>query len=189
MGLGNWISKEIKEQIPLARFEFYKWAAFVLAAAAVTLFSKWYAAVRGVPDRYFYGILFIVTFVLFVLVAKLATANSRKRELSVPTLAERTFALCKEMKAYIKQMPRPECPAVDDKSDYVFGAYIHWQDGFTAGYLRRFSEKVTAIRHELAEKGLRDGDVDIVIGANIMDDKKLRKTIEALIVLAAKLDD
>ena len=110
-----------------------------------------------------------------------------------PTLAERTFVLCKEMRSYLKNVEtEPQYSgkgSSEDLAKWLSEVLFPWQEKFHAGYMLRFNARVVAIRHELAERGLRSGEIDSVVSADVHNAKMVNPMIEALITLAAKLDE
>jgi hypothetical protein len=120
--------------------------------------------------------------------------ETHKLELELPTLADRIFALCKEMRLYLRTVePLPDygpySPGSEPGPKWLSEVVIPWQKKFDAGYMRRFNDRVVTIRHELAERGLSDGEIDSFIAGDVHDDRMLRTTIKALITLGAELDD
>jgi hypothetical protein len=113
---------------------------------------------------------------------------------STLTLVERTLAICKEMRAYLKEVgPEPHWDGPHgsnpDWAKWATNILTPWKTRFHAGYMLRFNDKVVRLRHELAERGLRDGDIDSVINVDVHSEGMVRQMIEALITLGAKLDD
>jgi len=109
------------------------------------------------------------------------------------SLSARAFALCKEMRSYLKEVgTEPQYNGSGSSQDFakwLSDVVLPWQERFHAGYMLRFHARLVAIRHELVEKGLRDGEIDSFIGSDVHNDRMLKQMIEALIMLAAKLDD
>lgn len=65
MTMKNWIRKEVQEQLPLARFEVYKWGSILVFGAIVTAATKFLRSIGASSGPYFYGALFVVSCVAF----------------------------------------------------------------------------------------------------------------------------
>jgi nicotinamide riboside transporter PnuC len=73
-------SSRDQRQLPLARFEFYKWAAVLIFGVIVTVSVRAYSAVHAIKDRYFYGGLFAISCIAFYLTTKAMSAVGRKKD-------------------------------------------------------------------------------------------------------------
>lgn len=70
----EWFRREIKEQLPFARFELYKWVSVVTFGLLVAAFVRAYSFVRAINDRYFYGALFAICCLAFYLTTRAVSA-------------------------------------------------------------------------------------------------------------------
>jgi hypothetical protein len=93
--------------------------------------------------------------------------NEAKIEKAQLGLRERTFALCKQLRAFLDEhndRPNEDLIPIDDKDEFVrrYNSEIQpWDDKFRATYWRRFREQTVNIRHELAESRLTDEELDV----------------------------
>jgi len=69
MGIG-WVKREWDTMWPLIRFEVYKWGWLLMGSAVLALGAKLLHGVLQIPDKYFYSVLFVLSFVCFVFLAQ-----------------------------------------------------------------------------------------------------------------------
>jgi hypothetical protein len=110
-----------------------------------------------------------------------------------PSLAQNTFALCKELRVFIKEIgPKPELPegTTEAKLQFVFDTVVPWQDRLNARYEEQFKNRVIDIRYKLKEQNLSDEKLNNAIAAvEKKDDESLRVIDRGLRCLAAQLED
>jgi hypothetical protein len=114
-------------------------------------------------------------------------------EIKPPSLADQTFALCRELKTFLREIgPRPEIKeqgASAVANLMKSSEYRDWKNKFEGGYRQRFAMRLLEIRNELQVNGQQDNEVDhFVLGEFIADPRTLKAVLEDLIVMAAKLD-
>jgi hypothetical protein len=113
-------------------------------------------------------------------------------------LRERTFTLCKQLKAFLDEQgnrPDENKIPISDKDEFVrrYNAEIQpWDDKFRAAYWRRFKEKVVHVRHEFAESHLTDNSLDVRLkeaDTENLNPLTISGIAERLRYLASRLDE
>jgi hypothetical protein len=111
---------------------------------------------------------------------------------AMPTLTQLTFALCKELRLFIKEMgPKPELPegTTENKLHFFFNTVVPWQERLNILYAERFKSRVIDTRYKLKEHNLSDDKLNSAIATDKQDDEQLREIDRGLRSLAAQLED
>jgi len=109
------------------------------------------------------------------------------------SLEFRTFALCREIRAFIKEIgPKPTIDKPDQNSLSEFvrsGKFQEWKNRYESGYRKRFAARLIDLRNELQEHGQQDNELDTYVFSDefVADTRWLEIVVKDLIVLAGNL--